>query len=88
MDDIWKFWAGFVFRDAYSYISLYLAIRGSNRDTYERIIPNHLADIRKYPKNILKCFEEGGFTVNISGERWHAVALDEAHEMCVNKDSK
>ena len=33
-------------------------------------------------------FESGAFMCSITGTRMHSVALDEAHEMFVNKDLK
>ena len=55
-----------------------------DRDYYRKIIPDHLANLHNYPPYILECFEKGLFTASISGKEWRSVALDEAHEMCVN----
>ncbi len=61
---------------------------GYDRTTYRQIIPNHLADIQCFPKQVIDCMKNGGFSVCINEKKGSAVALDEAHEMCVNKDLK
>ena len=59
-----------------------------DRTTYQQLIPTHLADIQTYPDTVQKCMELGGFVVSIRGVKGHSVALDEAHEMCINRDMK
>ena len=59
-----------------------------DRDTYEWIIPRHLADLKSFPTHVLQYLEKGGFTVNVMGRKFYAVAFDEVHEMCINKDTK
>ena len=59
-----------------------------DRPCYQKLVPSHIADVESYDDQIIKCFRAGGFTVKVKGGMGHAVALDEAHEMCVNLDMK
>ena len=59
-----------------------------DRVNYLKILSQHFAEALCLPENIRSCFEKGGYVCNIGGTKMHAVALDEAHEMLVNKDIK
>ena len=59
-----------------------------DRPIYQRLLPRHLQDITRLPDPILRHLQAGGFSVRLTATNWHAVALDECHEMCINKDAK
>ncbi len=59
-----------------------------DRPTYQLLIPKHLQDLATMPKCIIQHFEDGGFSARLSDTDWHAVGLDECHEMLINKDAK
>ena len=59
-----------------------------DRFHYEHILPYHFEDLLMYPKCILESLKAGGFTMSLKGRPNHSVALDECHEMCINKDLK
>ena len=56
--------------------------------TYQKLISNHIADILDMPPSLLLMLKQGGFVVSISGREGHSVAIDEAHEMFINKNIK
>ena len=55
---------------------------------YQRLIPQHLKDILSLPLPLMAHLHNGGFGVRLSESEWHAVALDECHEMKINRDAK
>ena len=57
-----------------------------DRPVYQELIPQHLKDVLTIP--ILHHLKKGSFSVRLSATEWHAVALDECHEMKINKDAK
>ena len=59
-----------------------------DHQTYRKLIAQHLADLQTYPNEVIRTFQEGGFVASLSGRPWHSVALDEAHEMKINKECK
>lgn len=59
-----------------------------DRPTYQKLIPHHLNDLALMPDYIKQHFRNGGFTIRLSSLEWCGVALDECHEMCINKDAK
>ena len=59
-----------------------------DRPNYQKLIPQHIVDMLTIPEDLLSKLSHGGFTVSIRGRPGHSVGIDEAHEMCVNKDCK
>jgi hypothetical protein len=59
-----------------------------DRQNYRELILHHLAAIAAYPRSVIRHFEQGGFVVSLSGTKYRSVALDEAHEMVINKKTK
>ena len=59
-----------------------------DRPCYQRLLPRHIADLQTYPQEVIDGLSAGGFTVKLTGVVGHAVALDECHEMCINRDLK
>ena len=59
-----------------------------DRPHYHHLIPQHIADILQMPTAILAKLQAGCFTASITGRAFRDVALDEAHEMLINKDLK
>ena len=53
--------------------------------TYQKLIPRHLHDLATLPRFLLGHLERGAFAVRLSPSECKAVALDECHEMCINK---
>ena len=55
---------------------------------YTKLISRHLADLICMPESLLTMFRHGAFVVSIKGRSLHSVAIDEAHEMLINKACK
>ena len=53
---------------------------------YYSLIPKHLADLLCFPKSVLSQLEKGGFVLNICGNNYSYVALDEGLETTMNKE--
>ena len=59
-----------------------------NRPHYQKLISQHLSDLLVMPTDVLAKLKDGSFATSITGKPWHSVAIDEAHEMMINKDLK
>ena len=59
-----------------------------DRPKYSKLIPLHKKEMLSIPEKIKSHLRSGGFSVSILGRTCHSVGVDEAHEMCVNKECK
>ena len=55
---------------------------------YQQLIRQHIVDVLNMPEDLLGYFKSGGFVLSITGNTLHSVALDECHEMLINKHVK
>ena len=59
-----------------------------DRPIYRSLIPQHILDVLTLPVPVLRHLEQGCFSVRLTSTVWHAVGLDECHEIQINKDAK
>ena len=59
-----------------------------DRQNYSYLIPCHLSQLHSLPEYVLDHFKRGAFVSSLTGANFSQVALDEAHEMLINKDVK
>ena len=59
-----------------------------DRPHYQKLIPCHLHEVLLMPQEIIDHFESGAFVCSVTGSSVRSIALDEEHEMLVNKDLK
>ena len=59
-----------------------------DRTRYQKLIIQHIYDMLQFPDEVLCYLVEGGFSVSITGKACHSVGIDEAHEMCINRECK
>ena len=57
-------------------------------DQIQKLIPDHIVDTLSISKGVLSHLESGGFAVSILGRPCHSIGVDEAPEMCVNRECK
>ena len=65
-----------------------LVFTAFDQPSYQKLISQHIADVLTISPTVITAFKQGAFVVSISGRPWHSVAIDEAHEMPINKECK
>ena len=55
-----------------------------SRDKYEELTLNNLQDYFTFPQEILDKLMAGEWTVSYKGNPYHNLAIDEAHECCID----
>ena len=56
--------------------------------TYRKLIPHNLTEVLLMPKEVLTHLQNEGFCASITDRSMHCQALDEVHEMKINKKAK
>ena len=59
-----------------------------DRPIYQELISRHLKEVLTMPSCFLHHLKKGSFSIRLSPTEWHGIALDECHEIKINKDAK
>ena len=59
-----------------------------DRFVYQQLIAQHIYDVNNFPQDLHEALKDGGFAISLRGRTCHSIGVDEAHEMCINRDCK